>query len=737
MWGFLKRKDLAMDQRDLWSEAGGDVFSYGNSNTGVSWGRRRKLLANYRELAYVCVKVRSEIIGRYEPIVYTLNSQGEKVEINHPFLDLLHNPAPNMSQYQLFSHTNENLDISEAFWYYQLDDRGLPVSIDFLKPDKIEISIQQDEDPTGRFQPGDVNGYIYTNPRGIQIPLEVEEVEHFKEWNPWNSYRGYGILEAGLMSAGIDISTTEFQKNFLDNNATPSSVIAFKNGVGKDTFDKIKRMWSERYQGVTNAGKSLFIREGDVEVTKLGLSLAELDMKALKDLSYDRLRTMFRVPKPLLGDSEGSGLGRGSVETEEYIFQKYVVETRKTLFDDQIRMAIKRFYGDDVYVSHISEVPEDKELKIKERTAGWLKWISTNDILEEDGKDTIGEIGDKLLWPINMIDPAEPKLPAPDMTPAEPKKFYAKKHTVQALPAAVKATSDNIFGLLEKIEGEEAARYRSKIVGLLKYQQQRMIEKYDFLSGRKDVTEQLLFNDQEEAEKFAAAVILILMQTIERGGLIGLEIAGADLQFLVDQATQQALSDSTVGLMRSFNKETAEYIRDTVAQGLRNGETRDQIAARLASVYDDATGYRAKRLAETEIHKAVNRGIAEGYRQAGISYMRWKANPGACVYCASMDNTIVQIGKPFLSVGSSVEGIDGTTFTNTYENVSHADLHPNCRCTIEPVFDARGKQLLQVEVPIEIETPDTEMLRQALLEEKQYSSELEKIVGLDGSSDET
>lgn len=730
-----KKKDLAMDHRDLWSEAGADVFSYGNSGTGVSWGSRRRLLANYRELAYTCIKVRSEIIGRYEPVIYQLNNNGDKIEVNHPFLDLLRNPSANMSQYQLFQHTNEQIDISEAFWYYQLDDRGKPISIDFLAPDKIEISIQQGEDPTGRFQPGDVNGYVYTNPRGIQIPLEVEEVEHFKEYNPYNKYRGYGILEAGLLSAGIDLSTTEFQRNFMDNNATPSSVIAFKGGVGKDVFDKIKRMWAERYQGTSNAGKSLFIREGDVEVTKLGLSLAELDMKALKDLSYDRLRIMFRVPKPLLGDSEAAGLGRASVETEEYIFQKYVVETRKTLFDDQIRMAIKRFYGADVYVSHISEVPEDKEMKLKERQAGHLKWITTNEILEEDGKDQVGPDGDLLYIPINITLPGEK--PNPIITPPPPEKTYkAVKKTVLALPAAKKLSRDNLFDVLEQIESKGAASYKSKIVGLLKYQEMRILEKYEFLSGTKALEADIVPNVDEEAEKMTAAVMLIVYQYLERGGEIALELTSTETGFLVDAAIQQALRDDTLRLLRTFNKETVDFIKASISEGLKNGETREQIANRLRAVYDDATGYRAKRLAETEIHKTVNQGIAEGYRQAGIEYMRWVANPGACEYCRAMDGTITRIGIPFLQAGTTLTGTEGGTYTLGVV-AAHADLHPNCRCTLEPVYGRRERSILPVEVPIEIETVETETLRKALLEEQEYSAQLEQIVGFDGKNQET
>jgi hypothetical protein len=56
------------------------------------------------------------------------------------------------------------------------------------------------------------------------------------------------------------LSTSEFQKRFMDNNATPQSIVSFKGNIGKDAFEKVKKVFSERHAGVrTQVKHYLFV----------------------------------------------------------------------------------------------------------------------------------------------------------------------------------------------------------------------------------------------------------------------------------------------------------------------------------------------------------------------------------------------------------------------------------------------------------------------------------------------
>lgn len=722
----------------FWESKNKSVFDDSGQSFTVGSGlfgglTRRRLLAQYREYVFSCVNVRANELGKYDPMVGRYDAKGNFVgESRHPFMVLLGNPNPIMSGFELWQGTQAWQCITgEAFWYYQLDSRGKPISIDLLRPDLIEVSIQQDIDPSGRFQVGDVNGYVYTNGRGIQIPLEVEEVEHFKYWNPFNPYRGYSPLEAGFGSVSTDNHTIDFQNSFMRNNATPASIVSFKGNIKKETFEKIKKMFNEQYGGADKAGKSLFIRDTDMQIEKLGLSLADLDLTSLKDGSGQRIRAIYGIPKPLLGDTDSAGLSRANIEAEEYIFQKYTVENEKCRYDHQLIRACKRFYGQDIAVKHTVFIPEDREFKLREEVELAGKTVPRNFYLEQHGFSPI-EGGWDLEVPFNVVPLSQWKIP--EVSTA--KSYKAIRRTVKASDAV---TEQNLFRVLDRIELEQSSKYEQKLVNLLNYQKQQVLNKLDFLSGKKALDSQVLPDEDSETEHIAAAVLLILLGSVERGGQTGYALLKRpDLNVLIDEATQQAIKDSTVRLMRDFNRQTIDAIQWSVREGLASNESVDQIAKRIESVYSEAKGYRAERIAQTEVHKAVNKGMADAYRQAGYAFMRWQANPGACEYCRSMDGQVTQIGVPFLEKGTSVVGVDGGTYQVDYESVSHADLHPNCRCTLVPVVDPIVKQLLPVEVPVEIETSETESLRKALEESEGYVVELEKLLEIDdGSSAES
>lgn len=725
---------------------------------------RQKLLTQYTELAYSCINVIAEEIGKYEPYFYRLVDGQEIVDPDHPMLKLLENPNPNMTQYELFENTQSFIEITgESFWYVSFGlNRREPMRLDPVRPDRVEVAIQDDVDPSGRFAVGDVIGYVVSNAKGQRIPLEKYEMIHFKTFNPFNPYRGYSTIEAGLVSIGIDTATSEFQKRFMDNNATPQSIVSFKGNIGKDAFEKVKKVFSERHAGVKNAGKTLFIRDTDIDVKQLGLSLADLDLKDLKTITSERVRGMFRVPRPLLGNTDGIGLGRAGVESEEYIFQKYPIEAKKQRLDDQLKLASREFWPayKDVLVGHKTNIPEDGQLVLKEHTDLTGKVITINEARKQRNLPEV-EGGDELYVSFNVVrigkEDVNPNDGKEDRPPKEepvagqdpnngdiPDQFKMIRRKV--VRKEKREPEDIFFDNVQAVEDQGALEYEAKLVKLLNEQKNLILSQYDLFSG-KALETQILPNEDTESEKFAAALLILMYLYLQRGGELGLGFVGTmpdGTEFVLDRSTQEMILESNQQVLRQFTKETIEDVQTVVKRALeeaaRDGlsieQTRKKVTKYIEDTYSEATTVRAKRLADSEIHRAVNDGAIKGFEQGGVQYIQWKANPGACQYCQRMNGTIKQIGGSFIPVGGSIEGIHGGTFTNDYVDVTNCHLHPHCRCIPIPVYpEGAAKELIRVEVPVEIETVETETLRKALLDQGHYVKQLEEIAGVDSGHD--
>lgn len=391
-----------------------------STDTFVTWFNKTlgiktpdQLIKEYKGIVYACVTAICEDVAKYEPYFFKYDKNGnESIVLNHPFFQLLHKPSPNLTQYNLFEATQSYLELTgEAFWYLSLGERTRkPYEIDYMNPAKVKIATGDN---------GEVIGYTFRKSDGTEIPLDVDEVIHFKTFNPDNPYRGLGTVQAGLLQIRTENAASEFQYNFLENQASPSGVIQVTGKISKEAFAKLKRKWKEGHQGISNAGKTLFIRNGEVKFEKIGLSLSELDMSTLKSMTEEDVLKIFKVPKVILGESDTSGLGRATIEGAEYIFAKRTIDPRLTRIDDTLKLYVKKAYGDDtIEIGHESQVPEDMAAELEEDEAGVDKWLTRNEIRKKRGLEPL-DGGDTLYSTFQQI-PIE--VPNPQAVPVESEK---------------------------------------------------------------------------------------------------------------------------------------------------------------------------------------------------------------------------------------------------------------------------------------------------------------------------
>lgn len=246
---------------------------------------------------------------------------------------------------------------------------------------------------------------------------------------------------------------------------------------------------------------------------------------------------------------------------------------------------------------------------------------------------------------------------------------------------------------MDRVEQKTSKAYERGITKLLNVQENKVIDLVDNVvaAKSKDITKQIvefsgsIFSMTFTKEEIELNLLAHLLRAIQQAGEAGIDLTSPpDVEFLITQAERERIFQSTERLAKSFNKETADKIQKAVAAGLQNNESQEQITKRIESIYVEAKGYRAERIANTEAHKATNYASAQAWKQSGIKEMTWRANPGACEFCRAMDGTTVPIGTPFVPKGGTIEGTDGGTYLNDYDSIDYADAHPNCTCKLVP-----------------------------------------------------
>jgi HK97 family phage portal protein len=668
-----------------------DQFSILQPRYGADYTSKNRLQA-YRNVVYACVSLIAEQCGSYEPILQVKNGDQWKT-IDHEFMSLLHRPggrdlkAASFSMFDLFEGTaSYQLLQGDMFWYMALGKTtGKPREIVMLRPDKVGTDIDKNT--------GEVNGYFIRQLNGDPIPLEVEEVLRFPFFNPDDPYKGRGVVQAGSDYIATDEATASYTKNFFANNAGLSGVLNIKGEVTKGAFRKFVRAWRDKYEGVGNAGKVAILRDSDATFTGVGSSLDSLGMPDLRKMTLDDVLMMFKVPLPLLGKAEQTGLGRANVEALEYIFAKYNIDKKLLRFDSILQFALERYYGLDnrnYRVIHKSIIPDDKEFKLNERIAGVDKWLKRNEVRDMEGLDVV-DGGDKLFIPIQQIPIDEAgTAPAPAATSTSAIRVKITR-TVKKKDAKVDAERFRLALMRNQVRYEKL--FRRTLKPILARQQKDVLANIAQHASSLSTKDFHLFDNSSYDDQITDGITPIMVDLAEVQGGLALVFAGDDDgEFLVTAPLQEIIRAGTAKMAGTVNDRILEELQNTLAQGVTAGESLSKLKQRVASVYDKLNGYQAERIARTETLKASNAATSWAYQQTGyVTGKQWSVNPDACPECAEFDGKTVPLDDSFLAMGDSYtytdENGDEQTVVNTYDTVEEPPLHPNCRCTIIPVGD--------------------------------------------------
>lgn len=249
--------------------------------------------------------------------------EGEKtVQVErHPLEQLLDNPNPAMSRFDLFESTLGYLELTgNAYWFLTGDALGRPMQIWPLRPDRVTIV----PDPQDF-----VRGYIY-EVDGKRVPMDAIEVVHFKRWHPSNDYYGLSALEAARLAVESDRAMARWNKNtFSRDQGVPAGIVNIKEFISDSDFERVKREWRSSYGSAQR--KTAFLRGGAVEWQNIGLSHTDLDFLKGRDSHRDEILNIFGISIGLLSEN--------ATEANAKVAERHFIE--RTLWPKLVRIAQK------------------------------------------------------------------------------------------------------------------------------------------------------------------------------------------------------------------------------------------------------------------------------------------------------------------------------------------------------------------------------------------------------------
>jgi HK97 family phage portal protein len=597
----------------------------------------------------------------YEPAIQKSNGE---VYVNHPLLTLFNNPNPIQRTASDFIHLYGMLFeiYGETFWYLAKGENTRKIKeIYLLNPAQVELVIQN----------GELLGYILHKADGQQVPFTLDEIYHDKRPNPLNEWRGMSVMERAATYIDTEISTSVFTLNYMKNNASPSGIVSLPD-MDRETFRQFAQQWREGYEGPENAGKTAFIRNGQADFKAVGATLKDVDQQITRKMAKDDVLMMLEVPKEILGMTDGGALGRSTVESFSYIFSKEKLEPIMRRLDRiyEAIWAMDSNRGEVINVTHTSPIPEDKEFQHQVHKDLVNIALTVNEVRDQLGLEPIPN-GDVIPAPVAPILPKAAKISLKKkikLTKAD----IEKKNTKKQEEFRIKLVETNDI---------YAAKLKTAISRFNNKQLQYVINR---INASSKSFEEWLFNVKEQSVELASTLTPIIIDLIEAQAEDVANFITGELLTITPEikATVEA---NILQISGVENAETLKLLEKTLSQGTTQGESLAKLKKRVESVYSDAKGYRAERIARTESLRASNQTAEMVYKANGYTELQWYANPGACEFCQAYADTTRSLGSNFIEIGDVITGEDGGQMKIDYTNIDVPPLHPNCTCSIIPV----------------------------------------------------
>jgi HK97 family phage portal protein len=376
-----------------------NVFGGGTTRAGVSINEATALGISAVWAAVRCI---SEDVAKVPLEVLEVIGPSERRPVPGHALHYLLNIAPSeeMSAVNFRETlTAHALTVGNGYAEIERTEAGGPWALHPLAPRGVIPRRVYDlpEQPAGRIV------YDVWNARTQRFStLPAEDVLHVRGLG-YDGLLGYSVIALARQSLGLTLAAELFGAAFFGNSARPSGILKTKGKLKDEARDRLRDSFASLYSRAENAAK-VPVLEDDVEWIQTQITPDDAQFLMTRQFQIPEIARWFRIPPHKIAD-----LSRATFSNIEQSSIDYVGDSLAgwfTRWEQELAMKLLPYRSQGrVCLEH-----DEAELRrgdLKSRYDAYAQgrqwgWLSVNDVLRAEGRNTIGPAGDKYMVPVNM-----------------------------------------------------------------------------------------------------------------------------------------------------------------------------------------------------------------------------------------------------------------------------------------------------------------------------------------------
>lgn len=325
---------------------------------------------------------------------YGMKAMDDVVEIpSHPIIDLLQNPNPRDTFYDLIYKTDLFLElVGDAYWWVKRDGNGIPIELHVLYSQFVNI------------QHDGQNKIIKYN-YGIavdgewQYNFDPEDIIHFKFFDPNDLFHGISPLHACARSHGLIEAMDTYEEALNRNLGIPSGILKYVNQKLKpEDRQMVEKRWQQKFSSVGRANK-VVVTDQDMSYEPIGIEPRHMQFLDGRKWSREEILACYGVNPALLLTEHAnySNMVQASIN-----YHHNTLHPRFKLISQTITNRLVRpngLNGRDLIVTIEKSAPEDAEMVIKKaELLSKHEALRVNELRKMLGQEVLDEVyGDSIV----------------------------------------------------------------------------------------------------------------------------------------------------------------------------------------------------------------------------------------------------------------------------------------------------------------------------------------------------
>jgi HK97 family phage portal protein len=353
----------------------------------------------FNSAVFACIALKAKAFQEAPLRIFRFQGDGTEEWLdNHPFMELVADPHPSLSQPEVNFWLSTCLDTAGEAFLRKIRNRvGQVTQLWPLSPMTVTPETTEEDRRRGVF----ISHYVVDDGKDSREELPVADVIHFRNGvDDADHRRGMSPLRRLLREVASDEEATRFLEDLLHNFAVASLAVTVPPGpvLTEEQAKQIRDRLREDYGGAARNRGHIAVVANGATLSQVGFTPQQLDLKTAHYIPESRICAVLGVPAMLVGFSVGleHTIYNNMEQAQEHLYEQTIIPlwrqvaatyTKQLLRPDYTADRSIRLRYDLMDVRALQEDENEKWARLS--VAVEKQWITKDEARAEVGLDPL------------------------------------------------------------------------------------------------------------------------------------------------------------------------------------------------------------------------------------------------------------------------------------------------------------------------------------------------------------